>query len=92
MNLYNKFGKAELKMSLVCGGQKGRKVTVYFVLWLLVNLRLSSHSICNLVCSCIESRLTCKLGESMCVFYLKISIESTKNIKSHIKKKVLVGL
>jgi hypothetical protein len=32
MNLYNKFGMAELKMSLVCGGQKARKVTVYFVL------------------------------------------------------------
>jgi len=38
--IINKFGKAELKMSLVCGGQKARKVTVYFVLWLLVNLRL----------------------------------------------------
>lgn len=32
MNLYNKFDKAELKMSLVCGGKKARKVTVYFVL------------------------------------------------------------
>jgi len=40
MNVYNKFDKAELKMLLVCGSQKARKVTVYFVLWLLVNLRL----------------------------------------------------
>jgi hypothetical protein len=57
---------------LVCGGQKARKVIVFYVLCLFVNLKLiSSHSICNLVCSFTESRLICKLGESMCVFYLK---------------------
>jgi hypothetical protein len=30
----------------------------------------------------------CKLGESICVFYLKISVESMKNIKSHTKKSI----
>jgi len=49
---------------------------------------MSSHSIRNLVCSFIESRLLCNLGESMHVFYLKSSVESTKNIKSHIKKSI----